>query len=152
MAWQQERRGDPPAPWLGEVRDAIKESVQEPRKDEFTLVSTSTRKVIKKKKNWSDPGPDKIANFWWKKADTLHEGVSKSMQAIANKPQDIPWCFTGGKISLIPKPGQSSSENQRPITCLNTIYKWFTSCLLKQINHHLEKNGLVEREQRGREM
>ena len=44
----------------------IKESVSEPRKDEFTLESTSTRKVIKKK-NWSDPGPDKIANFSWKK-------------------------------------------------------------------------------------
>ena len=41
----------------------IKESVSEPRKDEFTLESTSTRKVIKKK-NWRDAGPDKIANFW----------------------------------------------------------------------------------------
>ena len=42
-----------------------------------------------------------------------------------NKPQDIPWWFTGGKTLLIPKPGQFSSENQRSITCLNTIYKWF---------------------------
>ena len=47
MAWEQERSGDPSAPWLGEVRDAIKESVPEPRKDEFTLESTSTRKVIR---------------------------------------------------------------------------------------------------------
>ena len=94
----------------------IKESVQEPQKYEFTLESTSARKVIKKKKNWSDPGPDKIANFWWKKADTSHEGVSKSIQAIANKPQDIRWWFTGDKTSLTPKPSQSSNENQRPIT------------------------------------
>ena len=42
-----------------------------------------------------------------------------------NKPQDIPWWFTGGKTLLIPKPGQFSSVNQRSITCLNTIYKWF---------------------------
>ena len=47
MAWEQERIGDPSAPWLGEVRDVIKESVPEPRKDEFTLESTSTRKVIR---------------------------------------------------------------------------------------------------------
>ena len=67
MAWEQERSGDPPAPWLGEVRDAIKESVQEPRKDEFTLESTSTRKVIKKKKNWSDPGPEKLLIFGGKR-------------------------------------------------------------------------------------
>ena len=46
MAWEQERIGDPSAPWLGEVRDSIKESVPEPRKD-FTLESTSTRKVIR---------------------------------------------------------------------------------------------------------
>ena len=59
MVWEQERSGDPSAPWLGEVRDAIKESVPEPRKDEFTLESTLTRKALKKKKNWSDPGPDK---------------------------------------------------------------------------------------------
>ena len=116
MAWEREGSGEPSAPWLGEERHAIKESVQEPQKDEFTLESTSARKVLKKKKNWSDPGPDKIANFWWKKTDTLHEGVSKSIQAIANKPQDIPWWFTGGKTSLIPKRGQSSNENQRPIT------------------------------------
>ena len=131
MAWEQEGSGDPSAPWLGEVRHSIKESVQEPQKDEFTLESTSAWKVIPKKKNWSDPGPDKIATFWWKKADTLHDGVSNSIQAIANKPQDIPWWFSGGKTSLIPKPGQSFNENQRPITRLNTIYKWFTSCLLK---------------------
>jgi len=36
--------------------------------------------------------------------------------------EDIPWWFTDGKTSLIPKPGQSSSKNQRLITCLNTIY------------------------------
>ena len=43
--------GDPSAPWLGEVREAIKESVPEPRQDGFTFESTTTRKVITKKKN-----------------------------------------------------------------------------------------------------
>ena len=38
--------GYPSAPWLGEVREAIKESVPEPREDGFTLESTTTRKVI----------------------------------------------------------------------------------------------------------
>ena len=54
--------------------------------------------------------------------------------------------FTGGKPSLILKPCQFFSENQPPITCY-TIYKWFTSCLLKPMNHHLEKYVLMEREQ-----
>ena len=72
-----------------------------------------------------------------------------SLLIKTNKPQDIPWWFTGGKTSLIPKPGQLSSENQRPITCLNTLYKWFTSCLLKPVNHHLKKHGFIQREQQG---
>ena len=55
----------------------------------------------------------------------------------------------GGKTSLIPKPGEFSSNNQRPITCLNTVYKWFTACLLVPIDEHLEEHGLMEAEQRG---
>ena len=76
--WEQEGSGDPSAPWLGEVREAIKESVPEPREDAFTQESTTTMKFMKKKKNWSGPGPDKIGNFWWTKDCTLHEGVSKN--------------------------------------------------------------------------
>ena len=37
--------------WEREVREAIKESVPEPPEDGVTLESTSTRKVITKKKN-----------------------------------------------------------------------------------------------------
>ena len=36
--------------------------------------------------------------------------------------------------------GEFSSENQRPITCLNSIYKWLT---------YLDKYGLMQGEQRG---
>ena len=45
--------------------------------------------------------------------------------------------------------GEFSSESQRPITCLNTVYKWFTSCPLEPFNSHLEDYDLVEGEQRG---
>ena len=63
----QEGRGDPSAPWLGVLKEAIKENVSEPREDGITFEYTSARKVTTKNKNWSAPGPDKIANFWWKK-------------------------------------------------------------------------------------
>ena len=55
----------------------------------------------------------------------------------------------GGKTSLIPKPGKFSSGNQRPFTCLNTIYKWYTSCLLVPIDKHLNHYDLMEGTQRG---
>ncbi|XP_074612680.1 fibroblast growth factor receptor 2-like isoform X3 [Acropora palmata] len=55
----------------------------------------------------------------------------------------------GGRTTLIPKSGSFSSDNQRPITCLNTIYNWFTSCLLEPVNHHLDTYKLVEIERTG---
>ena len=57
---------------------------------------------------------------------------------IARSDQDVPLWFIEGRTSLIPKPGEFSSENQWLITCLNTVYKGFTSCLLAPVNSHLE--------------
>ena len=37
----------------------------------------------------------------------------------------------------------------QPITCLNNMYKWFTSCLLAQMDQHLEHYGRMEGQQRG---
>ena len=106
-------------------------------------------KIIGKKRNWSAPGSDKLANYWWKKAEVLHNGVTASFKAISMAQTDFPIWFAGGKTSLIPKPGDFSSNNQRPITCLNTVYKWFTACLLVPMDEHLEEHGLMEAEQRG---
>ena len=52
---------------------------------------------------------------------------------------------------LIPKLGYFSTKirNQRPITCLNRIYKWFTSCLLKSVDNHLDAYKLMQGAQRG---
>ena len=61
----------------------------------------------------------------------------------------FPLWFSEGKTTLIAKPGEFRSDNQRPITCLNNLYKWYTSCLLAQANQHIETYGLIQREQRG---
>ena len=57
--------------------------------------------------------------------------------------------FCRGRTTLIPKPGEWSIANQRPITCLNTQYKWFTSVILYHLNQHLDKYQLMQRDQRG---
>ena len=62
---------------------------------------------------------------------------------------DVPLWFTQGKTSLIPKPGAFSSDNTRPVTCLNTICKWYTSCLLGPMDEHLKRYGLMQGHQRG---
>ena len=60
-----------------------------------------------------------------------------------------PKWFTEGKTRLIPRQGAFTSENQRPITCLNTLYKWFTSCVLGPMDKHLKVYDLMEKQQRG---
>ena len=66
------------------------------------------------------------------------------MLSIANTGEESPEWF-----ALIPKPGPFTNENQRPITCLNTVYKLFTSCILIPTEKHLELNELMEGQQRG---
>ena len=68
---------------------------------------------------------------------------------IVQHDHEYPLWFAEGKTSLLPKAGEFSSEDQRPITCLNNMYKWFTSCMLKPMNQHLDKYALIEGEQRG---
>ena len=57
--------------------------------------------------------------------------------------------FSEGKTTLIPRPSEFRSDNQRSLTCLNNLYKWYTSCLLTKANQHVETYGLIQREHRG---
>ena len=89
-----------------------------------------TKMIRNRKKNWSAPGPDRIANFWLKKATTLRKEIATCFQATAQlKDLQFPLWFSEGKTTLIPKPGEFRSDNQRPITSLNNMYRWYTSCL-----------------------
>ena len=137
------------ATWLEDVRCAFDELVPVPSQEDFELETVKCAYVIKKKRNWSAPGPDRIVNFWWKRVESLHKGIAASFQAAVLGDEEFPKWFTGGSTRLLPKPGEFSSQNQRPITCLNNQYKWFTSCLLPLMDKHLEEYDLLKREQRG---
>ena len=147
--WESEGTGNIAAAWLNEVRRAIEGCVPEPSNERFSLNKERAKQVISKKRNWSAPGPDRIVNFWWKKIESLHEMVVDCLEQIGQGDYEIPLWFTQGKTSLLPKAGEFRSENHRPITCLNTIYKWFTSCLLEPMDEHLDEYGLMQRDQRG---
>ena len=44
--------------------------------DGWNLNAEQVTKIVKRKKNWSAPGPDRIANFWWKNATILHKEIA----------------------------------------------------------------------------
>ena len=67
--------------WIEEVREAMEDLVPEVPTDGWNLNAEQIRKIIKRKKNWSAPGPDRIANFWWKKATILHKEIATCFQA-----------------------------------------------------------------------
>ena len=71
------------AEWIEEVREAMEDVVPEVATDGWNLNAEQVTKIIKKKKNWSAPGPDRIANFWWKKATVLHKEIATCFQATA---------------------------------------------------------------------
>ena len=118
-----EGTGHENAEWLKEIELAISRRVPLPTVGTWTLETNEAVKVILKKRNWSAPGPDRVVNYWWKRACTLHEGVASAFKTITSSSCEYPKWFTEGKKRLIPKQGDFTSENQRPITCLNTSYK-----------------------------
>lgn len=57
--------------------------------------------------------------------------------------------FGGGKKKLFPEPGAFTSQNQHPIACLNSIYKWFAASVRRPVNKHISGFGLLEDQKRG---
>jgi len=67
---------------LQDVRCAFAELIPDPPQEDFELDTVKCAYVIKKKRNWSAPGPDRIVNFWWKRAESLHKGIPASFQPL----------------------------------------------------------------------
>ena len=146
--WEKSGTGNEDVKWLRSIREAIAKKVPPPSDESWGLHTTQAIKILSKKRNWSAPGPDKLVNYWWKRAQVLNEGVAEAFVSISESTEDYPAWFSEGKTKLIPKSGEFTSENQRPITCLNNMYKWFTSCPQYPIDSHLTENELMENEQR----
>ena len=138
---QKESTGNRDVEWLKEITSVIDGKIPPPSGEDWdlgTLFESSERREI-----------DRIAIFWWKRAHVLHHNVTATFRSIANSVENYPLWFSTAKSSLIPKPGEFTSANQRPITCLNTLYKWFTSCVLGPMDGHLQEHNLMEIQQRG---
>ena len=65
--WDGTGSGNAGMEWIEDVREAIREVVPEIPTTEFKLTGDKVRQTIRKKKNWSAPGLDLLAIFWWKK-------------------------------------------------------------------------------------
>ena len=147
--WEKTDTGNPDAPWLRDIEQKFASIVPNVHDGDLDVTKGVCWNTIRKKKNWSGPGPDLIANFWWKKLSSIIDSVTEVFREIFNEVLMIEQWVCTGRVSLLPKPGEWSESNQRPITCLNTIYKWITSILRYFHNSHLKEHGLMQIDQRG---
>ena len=83
--WETKGIGNTLALWLDEIRSAIRDSVPEMMEEDFELIVDQAVRVISRKRNWSAPGPDRLVNFWWKRASAVPEGVYQIL------PSDSEW-------------------------------------------------------------
>ena len=60
--WEKRGKGDPSADWLKEIKNTFNRRVQAPSEEEWNLELEQVLKPVKRKRNWSAPGPNKLAN------------------------------------------------------------------------------------------
>ncbi|KAF4527480.1 hypothetical protein B566_EDAN014118 [Ephemera danica] len=145
--WSEPKRHDENAYWLRHEEDACRAI---PQMSGVSISLEDVRASIKKTKNWTAPGIDSIHNFWWKYFKSTHEVLATRFNEALDEPSIIPKWFTLGITYMKAKSGDlSNPKNYRPITCLPTLYKIFTSICAFKISAHLTANELLATEQNG---
>lgn len=100
---------------------------------------------IKKKKNWTAPGNDKITNFWIKKLYPLHQKLTE----IINNEHSLPAWLQEGRCIMIPKAKTPAAEHHPPLTCLDTLYKAITSVIDGMLKEHEARYQMMQIDQKG---
>ena len=147
--WCKTDTGNPDAEWLVEYTRLFENEIPDVYTGDINLESIDITKAIKKKRNWSAPGPDLIVNFWLKRLSSLHETIRVLFMNIINGMCDVERWYCSGRTRLLEKPGLWKFDNTRPITCTNNMYKWFTSVLQNIYNDHKNNHGIMQMDQRG---
>ncbi|KAK9693253.1 hypothetical protein QE152_g34334 [Popillia japonica] len=102
------------------------------------ITTEEVQMCIAKTSNFSAPGPDGIQNIWWKQLTATHGHLARIFNNYLKQNAAVPIAFVEGRTILILKDGDSRlPKNYRPITCLNTGYKLYTSILNERLLLHI---------------
>ena len=145
--WERDDK-TPNMPWMKKVQEDLKEKITQVK--EFNITEKELIMEIKKRKNWTAPGIDGIQNFWWKKFTSTHKVLTRIFNKFTDRNNLIPKWWPSGKTVLLPKSKDVSDEkNFRPITCLNTSYKFLTGLIAKYMKNHTIENDIWDKGQLG---
>ena len=78
--------------------------------EEMEITEKKLYELLRKRKNWSAPGIDKIPNFWWKKLSGSWKSLVECMNIWIENPEKIHNWMTDGRTVLIPKTEKLDNE------------------------------------------
>lgn len=132
------------------IKDEMNRVNTVPEMNPIHITEHQVKLVVASLGNWRTPGVDRIHAYWWKHLTNVHEILASQFQRAIQQPEIIPEFFTQGITYMIHKNRYiNKPENFRPITCLPTVYKIFTSLIEKAISKHLEGHNIMAWEQNG---
>ena len=73
--WEKDDQGKPNVDWLREYEILFKSIIPEIHTGDIEITDTIIWNSIKKKRNWSAPGPDLVVNYWLKKLFVIHKVI-----------------------------------------------------------------------------
>lgn len=145
--WSESTEYNKEASWIKAEQDNM-HGIMSMEHHQITI--ENLRSAIKNTQNWKAPGSDQIHNYWLKKFTNAHTELIKYFNTFIDAPHRMPTFLAHGLTFLIPKKGDSHDPaNYRPITCLQAIYKIYTSCISQLIYNHCEQNSILTEQQKG---
>ena len=106
--------------------------------------------TLKKTSNWMSPSQDEVPNFWPKQLATLHQHLLNSYNQAIENPENLTDWFTTAQTYLPPKNKDTENPKKyRPLACLLTSFKVFTSILAERSYTYITKNDMLPEEQKG---
>ena len=108
--WETEAHTNLEADWIQSIEQLIKSKVK-PTSSNFRFLTEAFTKCVKKKKNWSSPGNDKICNFWIKNLTSFHAMLCRALNELIQRDAEFPTWLPGPRTVMIKK-----QENPDPKT------------------------------------
>ena len=107
----------------------------QPKQYEITkdTLKTAVNKIHPRK----SPGRDLLIGYWFKKLIFYIEPLVNLYHNTYEGSTTIPDCLTLVKTISLPKNKHThAAKNYQPITCLNSTYTVYSSCLNSFLEHH----------------
>ena len=146
--WQNHTQTKMDSPWYGTVEEAY---CTQATQKEYKISINDIKAAIMRMPNNKAPGTDQITAVWLKSFTCLHQPLLPLLQQLYSGSIPMPEWLATSRTTLIPKNEHTHQPNNfRPIACLNTMYKLYTSILNTFLEDHCLTNQVITHEQTGR--